>query len=266
MRLFKIEWLKLKKYRTFYILSGLFMFVAVLINYAVNKEMFNIKTNNGPAGKQSFGLFSNDYTFPQVYENVVFWFGWAIIFLCVLVIINISNEYSFKTQRQSIIDGFSRIDFLHSKVALIIGINVALTVFYFIVTLIFGIANGDTQIFDGAKYILYMFLCGMNYLSFAALITLFIKRSGLSIMILFSYIFFESIIKLIIDNFTQYNIGKFLPLDSSDSLLATPFSTMAAMMKGNENDKSTTIMVAMSVLYILGYYFIARLRMQKADL
>lgn len=266
MRLLKIEWLKLKKYKTFYILSGLFMLVFIVINTAINNGAFNFQTSGGPMGKQSVGLFSSDYTFPQVYENIAFWYGFAIIFICVLLIINISNEYSFKTQRQSVIDGFSRLDFLHSKVALIVGINIILTLIYFLVTLAFGLANGSTSIFNGSQYTLYVFIYGMNYLSFAALITLFIKRSGLSIMVLFAYVFFEAVGKQLIDHFSSVKIGKFLPLDCSDSLLAVPFSNMAEMLQGNTNEKGTNIMLLISVVYILAYYFFARLRMQKADL
>ena len=40
MRLLKIEWLKLKKYRTFYILSGLFITIYTVLNIAVNRGAF----------------------------------------------------------------------------------------------------------------------------------------------------------------------------------------------------------------------------------
>lgn len=265
MQLLKIEWLKLKKYRTFYILSGLFLGIYTVLNVAVNRGAFSLKTpgENG----QKINLISSNYSFPKVWDNMAYYFGWCLIFICVLVIINITNDYRYKTQRQHIIDGQSRMDYLQSKVALVIGLTVTLTVLYTIMSIIFGLANGGTNIMSGIGSTLHVLLYSLNYLAFSALIALLIKRSGLAIMLLLAFLFFEEIFIALLKNFAKLNIGRFCPLDCSDGLLAKPLDGMAKMVVESTTSSSHHyIMIVMSVVWVAVYYFIARWRMQRADL
>lgn len=264
MRLLKIEWLKLKKYRTFYILMGLFLGIFTVLNVAVNRGAFSIKTpgENG----QSLNLISSNYAFPKVYENMAYYFGWCLIFICVLIIINITNDYRYKTQRQHIIDGQSRMDYLHSKVMLILGITFALTILYVFMSIIFGVANGGTNIFNGIGSTLHVSLYTLNYLAISALIALVIKRSGLAIMILLAFLFFEEIIIALLKNFAKMDIGRFFPLDCSDALLVKPLDGVAKMAVGTVSSSDHITMVAMSVVWVSIYYFVARSQIRTADL
>lgn len=265
MHLLKIEWLKLKKYRTFYILIGLFFFIYNLINIAVNNGLFTIKTSS--KGGPKVDLVSTDYAFPMVWSNMGYYFGWCIIFICVLVIINIANDYRYKTQRQHIIDGQSRLNYLHSKVVFILGINVAITIVYILLGLIYGFVNGGGDVLLGAENILYVFILGLNYISFSALLALLIKRSGLAIILLLSFVLFEEIIIAVIKWLGKVNLANYFPLDSSDGLLPKPLVGLAKGVAKNNTDVSNfTIMVIMSFVWIIVYYGIARWRMQKADL
>ena len=141
MHLLKIEWLKLKKYRTFYILSGLFAAIFISINLVMKTAPISVNITK----ENKISLLSDNYSFAEVWHNLGYYYGWAIIFICVLVIVNICNEFSFKTQRQHIIDGYNRLDFLHGKVLLILAINVVLTLFLILVGIIFGYTNGGWE-------------------------------------------------------------------------------------------------------------------------
>lgn len=265
MRLLKLEWLKLKKYRTFYILTGLFLLVYILFNVAVNQGAFNITSTN--AQGVNMNVVNSDYSFPKVWGNMAYYYGWCIIFICVLVITLIANDYRYKTQRQHIIDGQSRMDYLHSKVVLVLGINVALTLLYTLLCLVFGYINGGGYVLSGTKNIAYVFLYGLNYLSFAALLALLIKRSGLAIVLLMAFVLFEELAVWLLDKFVKIDIAKFSPLDCSDGLLVKPLDGMGKMILGGSKTSSEfMIMIVMSFVWVLIYYFIARLRMQKADL
>ena len=140
---------------------------------------------------QSLNLISSNYAFPKVWENMAYYFGWCLIFMCVLIIINITNDYRYKTQRQHIIDGQSRMDYLHSKVVFVLGSTVALTLLYMILSMIFGFINGGKNPLLGVENTAHVFLYTLNYLSFSALIALLIKRSGLGIMILLAFLFLK---------------------------------------------------------------------------
>ena len=265
MRLLKIEWLKLKKYRTFYILTGLFCGIYTVLNIAVNRGAFTLSTS-GKNG-QSINVINSNYTFPKVWDNMGYYFGWCIVFICVMVIINITNDFRYKTQRQHIIDGQSRLDYLHSKATLILGLTFSLTFIYMIMSIIFGLINGGTNILDGITNTGHVFLYTLNYLSFSALIALLIKRSGLSIMILLAFLFFEEIIVAILKKFADLNIGRFSPLDCSDALLVKPLDGVAKAVAGGPISASHHYtMEIMSIVWVVLYYFVARWRMQKADL
>ena len=166
MQLLKIEWLKLKKYRTFYVLSGLFATIFIAINLIMRTAPFSVNISK----ENKVSLLSDNYSFAEVWHNLGYYYGWAIIFICVLVIVNICNEFSFKTQRQHIIDGYHRLDFLHGKVMLIIAINICLTILLVIVGLIFGYTNGGGNPMHNAIKVLHAFVLGLNYISFSALV------------------------------------------------------------------------------------------------
>jgi len=263
MKLLKIEWLKLKKYKTFYILSGLFLLVFLLINICIDRGYLDIKAGQNA----SISLFSADYSFAAVWQNLSYYYGWSLIFFCVLVIISMSNEFRYKTQRQHIIDGLSRTDFLHAKVLFVVVLSIILTLFFTLTGLIFGYANGGGNPFEHAQPILYVFIYSLNFLSFSALLALLIKRSGLSIMLLMVYVFFENIISSVADKLFNIQLGRYLPLESSDGLFPFPFGKLfKAMLAPPAQDSNYAIMLSMSCVFILVYYGIARWRMTAADL
>ena len=220
--------------------------------------------NMGKDNKVS--LLSDTYSFSEVWNNLGYYYGWAIIFICVLVIINICNEFSFKTQRQHIIDGYNRLDFLHGKVMLILAINIGLVLFLILAGLVFGYTNGGGNPMHNASKILHAFILGLNYISFSALVALFIRRSGLSIMLLLAFVFIEHIISMVAAMKFEKAIMALLPLESSDALFTMPLNPMAKQVTDKMPQNSSTTLLLMSCLFIVLYYFIARWRMQKADL
>lgn len=260
MELLKTEWLKIRKYTTFWVLTSLFAGLYLLWNYGVNKSMVSLSA--GP-----MNMMSTTYSFPSVWSNMGFIYGWFVYFLAIFVIISISNEFSFRTHRQHIIDGLHRLDFLHSKSILILGLSIASTLFYIISSLIFGFINGGSSPLDGAEKILYVFVYTLNYLSFSALIAFFIRRSGLSIVILFAYLFLEFIMTKIINWQFDSNFGNLLPLQSSDELLPlNAMKSFEAIMPGQHADINPMIYLVASCIYIILYYIIARRKLVTADL
>ncbi len=262
MQLLKIEWLKIKNYRTFWILIGIFVSLYLIWNYGLNK--FFIQLNSS-----SMNLTSESYSFPYVWNTMAYIYSWFIFFLCMFVIISIANEYTFKTQRQHIIDGMHRLDFLHAKVLLILAITGSATLFYAVLCLLFGFLTGGSGIFEQAHMAVYVFIFTLNYLSFAALITLFIKRSGLSIIIFLAYIMLESGIGAYINMKFDTQLGNFMPLQSSDELL--PLRSLdkikSLVNQGNtSSDIPLYIFLVMSLLFISLYYYLARRKMLNSDL
>src|SRR5688572_6830858 len=101
-QLLAIEWLKIKRYRTFWILTGFFLVLLPLLNYQILHGMVKI-------GGGGINLLSQSYSFPAVWGNVGFWGSIFILFLSILIIILTTNEFNFRTHRQNVIDGLKRI-------------------------------------------------------------------------------------------------------------------------------------------------------------
>lgn len=262
MQLLKIEWLKIKNYRTFWILISIFTGLYLIWNYGLNSLFVQINTN-------PVKLNSESYTFPYVWNTMAYVYSWFVFFLCVFIIINVANEYSFKTQRQHIIDGMHRLDFLHAKALLILAVSLGATLFYTILSLAFGTIMGGSGVFEQAHMILYVFIYTLNYLSFVALITLFIKRSGLSIIIFLAYLMLESGLGTYINYRLETNAGNFLPLQVSDELL--PLRSLDKIKSlvsqgGSSQEIPAYIYFIVSIGFICLYYFLAKRKMQNSDL
>lgn len=260
LHLLYIEWLKIKRYKTFWLLTSLFAGLYFLWNYGVNKSF--VSMGSGPVN-----LLSSSYSFPAVWGNMGFVYSWLQLFLSILVIILVSNEFTFRTHRQHVIDGMHRLEFYHGKVFLILTISVISTVFFFILGILFGFLNGGGNPFQQIEKVGYVFLYTLNYTSFAGLLALLLKRSGISIVLLFAYFLFESILTNVINYKLDTNYGNLLPLQCSDELLPFPIlKSMGNMIPFQKPEIQPIVYVIATVIYITIYYFIGRRKMLHTDL
>lgn len=262
MKLLSIEWLKIRRYRTFWILSGLFLIFLPLWNYEIANGV--IKMGGG-----GINILSQAYTFPEVWGNLGWWGSIFILFLAILIITLTCNEFSFKTHRQNVIDCWSRMDFFQSKVLLVLSFSLLTTLFVFLLGGIFGISiSGSTSgMFSHLEALGYFFILTLNYLGAALFIALWIRRSGLAISLYLLYaMIIEYAASSIINHATDTKIGNLLPLQASDELLPFPLMKMAASMMGSKTSLPDYTYVIASVVWIAIYYFAARSMMLKRDL
>ncbi|MBL7766420.1 MAG: ABC transporter permease [Chitinophagaceae bacterium] len=256
-----IEWYKLRKYTAFWLLVGLFAGLFLLWNFGLSRSFINM--GSGPAK-----LISSSYSFPSVWGNMGFVYSWFIIFLSVFVIMSVTNEFSFRTHRQHVIDGLRRIDFLHGKLMMVFLLSLSATVFYTLSALVFGMLNGGGNPLDEINKVAYVFIYTLNYLTLSALLGFFIRRSALSIILLFAYMMFENSFGMFINWRFETQIGNLLPLQSSDELLPWPMlQSMKSMVPGKVvKSISPVVYFGFSVMYIGLYYFLMRRKMLKTDL
>lgn len=263
MHLLAIEWLKIKKYRTFWILTGFFIILLPVWNMGINDGILKL----GGSGKDGINLLDNAYTFKQVWSNMGFWGSWFIMFITILVIIITTNEYTYKTNRQNLIDGWTRMQVLHAKWLFVILLATFCTVYVFIVGVIFGIANNDLANFPGdLTKLFYFFVLALNYCSFGLLLGYLFKRSGIATGMFFLYIMFlENILKGLGNRLTDSEIFNLLPLQASDELLPFQLAEMAKQLMQQKIIFSDSTYVFVSLGWIIIYYLISRIRLLKTD-
>lgn len=257
--LLSIEWLKIKKYRTFWVIAGLFIVLFPLFFYMYKEGAVSFTMGSV--------IMNKSFTFPGIWSILSYMASFFVYFLGCLVIILVTNEYVFKTNRQNVIDGWSKLDFLHAKVLLVLGISVIATLWLWLIGLIFGsLQTGDSGPFASNEKVLFFFIYTFNHLFFALLLGFLLKRSGLAIGMYFLYIMLlEFILKAIVNHNIHDGFGSFLPLESSDNLLPVPLSETVKKMINAPETYSNVSFVAASIIYILIYYVILRRYLMKVD-
>ncbi len=262
--LMAIEWLKIKKYSTFWVLAGLFLALMPLWNYEVAKGFIKV----GGSGKGGINFLDTAYSFPQVWGNLGFWGSIFILFLSILVIILTSNEFTYRTHRQHVIDGWSRMQFYHAKVFLVLILSLGATVYLFLLGMLFGGVNSGSLrgLLSELRQLGYFFILSVDYMGFALFLSIWLRRSGLAIglFLLYSFII-ENIVRGIVNHFCDRPFGNLMPLQASDELLPFPLFRMAKSMMANGPTISPIAYAIVAVIWCVIYYLAGRYMLLKRD-
>jgi ABC-2 type transport system permease protein len=266
MHLLKIEWLKLKNYRTFWILLILYI-VAIIgangIAYFINKQV--IAEESG-VGKFIPAL----YTFPKTWNMVTYVSTFLFLFPGLLLINHSCNEFTYKTSRQNIIDGISRKDYITVKLLMAVLLSAVSTVFVFLTGLLWGIiSTGSLNNFtENISFVFYFFLQTLLYSLVAVFIAHWVRRSGLALGIYFAYslILENIVVNLLFFMFMKMKVNakyvQLFPLQSSDSLIKTP--ELSGLLAANTF--SDTVLIFVTTAYIALFGWLTYSRFLKRDI
>ena len=263
-QLLKIEWLKVKRYTTFWVIAGLFIVTMTALNILIAKGILPMSGD----GKHGPSVLSSDYSFPRVWVNIGWWSSLFINFLAILVIIVTTNEFVYRTNRQNVIDGYSKMQFFNAKILTVFAISLAATLYFFVAGAVFGrIYSGSFKdLFVDIKIVGYFFILTVDYLGLAVLLALLIRRSGLAICLFLLYsMFLENIFKWIININAPKPYGNLLMLQASDELFDLPLSKMANTMIAKEPLISTNVLMLTAMGWCVVYYFICRAILLRKD-
>lgn len=261
INLLRTEWLKVRNYNTFWVLSVLYIvsiFGGAYISYLIYES--RPKNDKGVAD----AIIGKPFDFPDVWHMVSFTSSLIMFMLGLLIIISLTNEFSYKTHRQNIIDGWSRKEFILVKMILTVVVSLFATIAVFFTAVFFGLQQDAPFTFEKIEYIGYFFIQALSYSSAALLFSLLFKRSGITIGVYFLY---TTIIENVLAGFlNKYidNLGRYLPLETTDNLIRIPvFKVVVSQLTQSYN---TELQLFMSVVYLSLYYFICYRKFQTDDL
>lgn len=223
--LIRTEWLKMKKYNAFWWIMGITALSYPGINFIFNLGYNNIVSKPAQAAQYAKMAIGDPYSFPAVWHTVAYFSSWFVFIPAVMVIMFISNEYTFRTHRQNIIDGWSRKQFVTSKLVDVLIISLLITVLYIAVSLVSGITNQTRLIQDTWSQSYYIGLFALQtfaQLSIAFLIGFLVKKAFLALGI---FIFYFLILENLIIGLLKWkgsSAGDYLPLEISDKLVPPP--------------------------------------------
>jgi len=258
LHLLKLEWLKVKNYRAFWIFLALYIIGLFSINWIAYQLQVEIKKNNVP-----LDIFP--YDFPKVYQTIAWVSSWLLYFPGMLIILVITNEYNYKTHRQNIIDGLTRRQFVLAKILFGLAIALLTTVCCFLIAIYFGSYYSQSVSFNGIEYIGYSFIQTLCYLFFAMILAVLMRRSGLALAVFFLYgLVFEQLLGGLLDyKILSSGTARFyFPLEASDVLIPITFGKEIVY----NNAPSQTILIITCLTYISLFVFLSFRKFQTDDL
>lgn len=264
LKLLKIEWMKLKYYRTFWILTILYLVSIVGINFIVFKIQERIFEEKQSKGIAEVLIGARPYSFPTVWQMTAYVSSFLLFLPGLLMIIFITNEYSFKTHRQNVIDGWSRKEFISVKIVMTVILAALSTIMVAIAAMIFGFQLDTAFSFDKFEYIGYFFIQALSYTLASVLIAVLVKRGGLAIGIYFLYVVvLENVLKILMNHYLN-DTGRFLPLQSTDELIPVPLFQSLQRRLLTPPDYPSLLTAA--AIYLVLYLFFINRKFLRSDL
>jgi ABC-type transport system involved in multi-copper enzyme maturation permease subunit len=179
------------------------------------------------------------FNFPFIWHFNTYIASILKLFLAIVIVSMMANEYSYGTLKQNLIDGMSKQEFILSKFVTVVLFAFCSTVFVFIMTLILGFSFSSytelSIVFSQLEYLLAFFVKLVGFFSFCLFLGILVKRSAFALGFLLVWNIIEGIVKGILnfkifpDSKTADYITQFFPLESMSNLIVEPFTRLSVV-------------------------------------
>ncbi|WP_340076566.1 ABC transporter permease [Leptobacterium sp. I13] len=247
IRLLQIEFIKLWNNRAsrFLILSYFILLTSIALIAAIKFDIGPIKFHLAEQGI---------FNFPYIWHFNTYVAAIFKLFLAIVIVSMMANEYSNKTLKQNLIDGLSKREFILSKFLTVISFAAISTLFIFVVSLILGLIYSDYNepsiIFSDLEYLLAFFIKLTGFFAFCLFLGILVKRSAFALGFLIIWQIIEGITYGLIrwksDESLASSISQFFPLNAMSNLIKEPGSRLSAVKSvasqiGEEFTKDYTV-------------------------
>ena len=280
-RLVSIEFQKLFKNKASKILIiTYFSFLALL--FLITNIEFDLGPIHINAAEQ--GIFN----FPYIWHFNTYFADYFKIFLAVIIVSMMANEYTYGTLKQNLIDGMSKKEFILSKFLTVVIFTTISTLFVFVISIILGLIYSSftevSIVFSELDYLLAYFFKLLCFFSFCLFLGVLIKRSAFALGFLFFWYVFENISFGILkygilqtkkgEDSIIDSIYQFFPLESMSNLIVEPITRLKFVKTigdqvGIENVKDYSIHFAdlsIVIIWTLIFIYLSYTILRKRDL
>jgi len=263
-----LEWAKFKSNVVFRVL--VIMYLALL----------PLKLITGNELKEFTPPFMSEprfFEFPDIFNYLGYIGNWLVFFsLGFFAVFFITSEYHNKTLRQNIITGVSRKNFYYGKIGFLFMISFGATLYYWILSMVFGYINTDplewSMIAEGLEMVPRYFLMTFGYCVFGAFLGFIVRKSGIAIFVYFTWAMFIEVLirwglhyRYILKNKSMH----FYPLNAMEDLVPIPFDDITRQMMNEMNIAvflSPGEAIITTIVYIALFLSVAYWYFIKADL
>ena len=230
IRLLQIEFIKLWNNRAskvliisyFVLLTSIALISVIKFPFGANVRLAEI------------GIFN----FPYIWHFNTFITAFFKLFLAIVIVSMMANEYSNKTIKQNLIDGLSKKEFILSKFLTVLSFALISTVFVFVVSLILGLIYSDYNelsiIFSDLEFVFAFFVKLVGFFSFCLFLGILVKRSAFALGFLVLWQIFELVFRGLVrwklfDGDTTEILMSFIPLQAMFNLIKEPITRLEAV-------------------------------------
>ena len=227
------------------------------------------------------------FNFPYIWHFNTYVAAFFKIFLAIVIVSMMANEYTYGTLKQNLIDGLSKKEFILSKFLVVGSFAVASTIFVFIMSLILGYSfssyNELSIVFSDLEYLLAFFIKLFAFFSFCLFLGILVKRSAFALGFLFVWFVGENIfywlVKFVIlggdDKHKNFGdtIIQYFPIEAMSNLIKEPITRLSAIktienaVGGAQTAKDysihfsqISIVLVWTFIFILTSYYILKKR------
>lgn len=278
-RLLTLEYYKNFTYRPFQIFSILYFAIIIGLLFI---GLVDINVTEGfQINLKEQGI----YNFPGIWNFTTWIVAILKIFLGLIIVFSICQEFTNRMFKQNTIDGLSRGEFITSKLITIFIFTLISTVVVFILTLILGFSYSESTdsklVYEEMFFILHYFLKLFAFFSFLMFISVLFRKSIFVLLALFLWWILEAILSGV-ESFIKFKglaneqaaevmkesffFSKIVPLESMSQLLPNPIMRLkAAKIFGvpyqfQYPTESVIACIIWCALFIFGSYWILKKR------
>ena len=224
------------------------------------------------------------FNFPYIWHFNSYMAAIFKLFLAIVIVSMMANEYSNKTIKQNLIDGLSKWEFVYSKFLTVLSFAGISTIFLFVVSIILGLIYSDYNeisiIFSDLEYLAAFFVKLTGFFAFCLFLGMLVKRSAFALGFLIIWAIIEGIgyslmkFKFFKGTNIADNIAQFFPLNSMANLIKEPFTRLNAVKSvanqvGEEFTKDYTVHwyeFAIVILWTTVFIYLSYALLKKRDL
>ncbi|MDV3752966.1 ABC transporter permease [Elizabethkingia anophelis] len=278
-RLIAIEYYKNLTYRPFKVFTTLYFIILIALLFI---GLVDIKFSEG------FQINLKDqgiYNFPEIWNFTTWIVALLKIFLGLIIVFSICQEFTNRMFKQNTIDGLSREEFIGSKLLTIFIFTFISTLIVFGITLAIGLSYSESTqselIFKEIFFIGHYFLKLFTFFSFLMFLSILLRKSIFVLLAAFMWWIAEAIFGGI-ESYSKFKglnneqaasvmhdsffISKVLPLESMSQLISNPVMRLKAMKifgvpyKFEYPTESVIACIFWCILFVYGSYYILKKR------
>ncbi|CAN5913336.1 hypothetical protein BH24BAC1_BH24BAC1_17150 [soil metagenome] len=247
MPLLQTELRKVLPYRTFWAILLVFAGLLLLIFYSSS----NITVNNQRLGGDTF-------QFPGIWLKLTYIASYFNLLLGILVVILVTDEYTFRTLRQQLIDGRSKAEAVGAKLGLILTLGFGATLFLLLTGLGFGLVHsterGGLAVVQEMPFLGFYLVQAVGYMSLALLIGHLVRKSGLAIL---AFLVYAWVLEPLLHARLPDSVDRYFPMKVFGSLTPFPEREMLEVVMGPTGALSPAQAVLPAILYSLLFCLLA---------